>query len=56
MTFVAEVNTISFLSFSINILEGPLFFIVAEGTDQPLDSPLISTKGAEKIPLPHFIL
>ena len=52
VTFIAEIDAIGFLSLCIEIVKRFLFFVVAERADQPIDSPLISAKGAEKIFFP----
>ena len=54
MTFLAEIDAKSLLSLCIKIAKRILFLIFAERADQPIDSPLVSTKGAEKIPLPNL--
>ena len=54
MTFLAEIDSKSLLSLCIKIAKRILLLIVAERADQSINSPLVSTKGAEEVPLPNL--
>ena len=54
VTFLTEVDAIGFLLLRIKIVEGLLFFIIAERAEEPFYPPLISTKGTEEGPLSNF--
>jgi hypothetical protein len=44
MVLIVKIDLVSFFSFSVKIMSGFLFLIIAEGTDQPIDPPLISAE------------
>ena len=54
VAFVAEVDPIRFLSLCKKIMKRFLIFIIAEWTEQSIDSPLIAAIGAEEITLPDI--
>jgi hypothetical protein len=56
VTFFTEVNAISFLSLCKEIVERLLFFVIAEGADESINSPLKSAIGTEEIPFSNFFL
>ena len=56
VTLIAKVNTIGFLSLCTKIVKRLLVFIVAEGADHSVDSPLISAMRTEEESFSHFFL
>jgi hypothetical protein len=56
MTFVAEVNAVSFLSFSEKIVKGFPIFVVAERAKHSIRLPLIPTIRAYEITFSNLFL
>jgi hypothetical protein len=56
VAFFAEIDAISLLSLCKKKVERFLFFIAAEWTEHPINSPLIAAIGADEIPFSHLFL